>query len=73
MNGAPHINAPLEAFTGAVLATTPIWTTALHEFSVGCATLASVCGAIVGVHGVWRIIRRTRHTRHNDHAGRNAK
>ena len=42
---------------GIVLLTTPFWAEVLYAVDVVAATIASVCGAIVGLVGVWRIFR----------------
>ena len=44
--------------TGIVLLTTPFWAEVLYDIDIVAATIASVCGAIVGLVGVWRIVRR---------------
>jgi hypothetical protein len=44
--------------TGIVLLTTPFWAEVLYAVDIVAATIASVCGAIVGLVGVWRIFRR---------------
>ena len=46
--------------TGIVLLTTPFWAETLYAVDVVAATIASICGAIVGVVSVWRIFRRKR-------------
>jgi hypothetical protein len=46
--------------TGVVLLTTPFWSEFLYTVNIVAATVASLCGAIVGLLGVWRIVRRTR-------------
>jgi hypothetical protein len=46
--------------TGIVLLTTPFWVEVLYAVDVVAATIASVCGAIVGLVGVWRIFRQKR-------------
>lgn len=48
--------------TGVVLLTTPFWAQVLYAVDVVAATVASVCGAIVGIAGVWRIFRQKRST-----------
>jgi hypothetical protein len=48
--GAGIAAAYIQTATGAVLLTTPFV----------AATVASLCGAIVGLSGVWRILRRAR-------------
>jgi hypothetical protein len=46
--------------TGVVLLTTPFWAEVLYAVDVVAATIASVCGAIVGIIGVWRIFQQKR-------------
>jgi len=46
--------------TGIVLLTTPFWAEILYAVDVVAATIASICGAIVGVVSVWRIFRQKR-------------
>ena len=48
------------AATGVVLLTTPFWANFLTTVNIVAATIASLCGAIVGLIGVWRILRRKR-------------
>lgn len=46
--------------TGVVLLTTPFWAEVLYNVNIVAATVASLCGAVVGLIGVWRIIRQKR-------------
>jgi predicted phage tail protein len=46
--------------TGVVLLTTPFWAEALYTVNIVAATVASLCGAVVGLIGVWRILRQKR-------------
>jgi hypothetical protein len=50
--------ASVRTATGAVLLTTPFWAEILYTVNVVAATIASVCGAIIGVTGVWRLVMR---------------
>jgi hypothetical protein len=43
-----------------VLLTTPFWANFLTTVNIIAATIASLCGATVGLIGVWRIVRRKR-------------
>jgi hypothetical protein len=52
--------AYIQTAAGAVLLTTPFWAQLLYTVNIVAATIASVCGAIVGLGGVWRILRRSR-------------
>jgi predicted phage tail protein len=46
----------LQTATGAVLLTTPFWADLLYTVNIVAATIASLCGAVVGVTAVWRIV-----------------
>ncbi len=46
-----------QAATGIVLLTTPFWAQLLYAVNIVAATIASLCGATVGLIGVWRILR----------------
>jgi hypothetical protein len=58
--GAGIAAAYIQTATGAVLLTTPFWAQLLYTVNIVAATVASLCGAIVGLSGVWRILRRAR-------------
>jgi hypothetical protein len=45
---------------GVVLLTTPFWAQVLYTVNIVAATVASLCGAVVGLIGVWRIVRQKR-------------
>ena len=45
---------------GAVLLATPYWAQLLYTINTIAATVASLCGAVVGLIGLWRILRRKR-------------
>lgn len=49
-----------EALVGGALVTTPVWALVLHEVSLIASTVAAVCGAIVGLHAVYRLWKRRR-------------
>ena len=55
---APTVKA--EAIVGGALVTTPVWALALHEVSLVASTVAAVCGAVVGLHAVYRLWKRRR-------------
>lgn len=55
--GASTVAAYVQTAAGAVLLTTPFWAQLLYTVNIIAATIASICGAIVGLTGVWRIIR----------------
>lgn len=46
--------------TGIWLMTTPFWAEFLYTVNIIAATIASLCGATVGLIGVWRIVRQKR-------------
>lgn len=48
----------VEAGIGAGLLTTPLWALILHDISLIASTVAAVCGAIIGIHAVWRMRKR---------------
>jgi hypothetical protein len=48
------------ATAGIVLMTTPFWVHLLTTINLVAAAIASVCGAMIGLVGVWRILRRQR-------------
>lgn len=47
-----------EVAYGAALAATPLWSNLLHDVNLIASTIAAVAGAIIAVHGVYRIVRR---------------
>ena len=52
--------AKAEAAVGGVLITTPLWATLIQDISMIASAIAAVCGAIIGIHAVWRLVRRHR-------------
>ncbi|HEX9465660.1 MAG TPA: hypothetical protein VGB82_23915 [Alphaproteobacteria bacterium] len=50
--------AKAEAVLGGGLMTTPGWVVVFQDISLIASTLAAVCGAIVGLHAVWRLWKR---------------
>jgi hypothetical protein len=61
LNGATSAAADYaQTATGVVLMTTPFWVSLLTTINIVAATIASVCGAAVGLIGVWRILHRPR-------------
>ncbi len=50
-------SAKAQAAVGAALLATPWWASAMELVNYTASTFAVVCGAIIGGHGVWRIIR----------------
>ena len=51
-------HAKVEAVTGVALAIAPLWVTYLNDVSVVLGFVASLCGAVIGMHGVYRLVRR---------------
>lgn len=49
------VQAKLEAAGGAALMTTPIWAMIMQDINLLASTIAAVCGAIIGIHAVWRL------------------
>lgn len=52
--------AKLQIIAGSALAGTPIWVIMLQDVSLIAGAVAAICGAIVGVHGVYRLWRNRR-------------
>lgn len=52
--------AKLEALGGGALMTTPLWAIVIQDVSLIGSAIASVCGAIIGVHAVWRLYLRAK-------------
>lgn len=51
--------AKAEALLGAGLMATPVWAIVVLQYvSLLASVVASVCGAILGVHAVWRLWKR---------------
>jgi hypothetical protein len=48
------MDGKIQVAAGGTLLTLPIWVTTLGELA---AVVASVCGAILGIAGVYRLIR----------------
>lgn len=46
-----------EALIGGTLVTSTFWTPWLDHLITGAHVVAAVTGAVVGLHGVWRILR----------------
>ncbi len=45
---------------GVVLMGAPWWVTWLEYVSVLASAIAAICGAILGIHAVWRLVARYR-------------
>lgn len=50
--------AKFEVVLGGGLVGTPWWATWMESISFGASMVAAVCGAIVGLHAVYRLIKR---------------
>jgi hypothetical protein len=50
--------AKVEAIAGLSLMTTPLWVIWLQDASLIASAVASICGAIIGIHAVWRLWKR---------------
>ena len=55
--------AKVEAAVGGILVATPLWATLIQDISMIASAIAAVCGAIIGIHAVWRLVRRSRKAR----------
>jgi hypothetical protein len=58
MTGGAGSAAAVQTITGVVLVTTPFWADFLTTVNIVAGAIAAVCGAILGVTGVWRLMRR---------------
>lgn len=54
------VQAGAEGAGGTVLMTVPLWQIVLQDISLVASAVAAVCGAILGVHAVYRLWRRRR-------------
>jgi len=52
-------NAPpkVQVAVGGGLMTTPGWMMLFQGISIVASTIAAICGAIIGVYGVYRLLR----------------
>jgi hypothetical protein len=53
-----RILASGQAAFGAGLISTPYWVSLLHEVSLLASAVTAICGAIIGVHAVVRLLKR---------------
>jgi hypothetical protein len=60
LTGGADTAAYAQTAAGAVLLTTPYWAELLYTINAIAATVASLCGAVVGLIGLWRILRHRR-------------
>ncbi len=59
MTGGAGSAAAAQTLTGVVLVTTPFWADFLTTVNIVAGAIAAICGAILGVTGVWRLLRRS--------------
>lgn len=60
MIDATATQAKIEAGIGVGLMTTPAWVFIIQDISLVASCIAAVCGAIIGMHAVYRIMRRSK-------------
>lgn len=58
MNDPVQVQAKVEAVIGAGLFAAPLWVGWIGTVSMVASMIAACCGALVGIHAVWRIWRR---------------
>lgn len=58
-----------EIVLGTGLISAPFWATVLHDVTLIGSAVAAICGAIIGVHGVYRLYVEWR----RKHDGRNSE
>jgi hypothetical protein len=58
VTGGGVADAYAQTAAGLALTASPLWIDFLYTVNIIAAAIAAVCGAIIGVAGVWRIIRR---------------
>lgn len=49
-----------QATLGGVLVTNPWWIDVFSYIAQGASWIAAICGAVIGIHGVLKIIRERR-------------
>lgn len=64
-----RVAAGLEVVTGGLLVSMGFWGPILDNIITGAHAVASVGGAGLAVHGVYRIIKKRRYRRQDDHRG----
>lgn len=53
-----HMGEPIgQITTGVILVITPAWASFLADFNLLAATIASICGAVIGIYGIVRICK----------------
>lgn len=52
--------AKTQTLAGSVAFAAPFWVDLLREVDFVAASVASICGAIITVHGAWRCIKHWR-------------
>lgn len=53
-----RLTAKLELGLGAALVPAPLWVVLVQDVSMIAGLITAVCGAIIGLHAVWRLARR---------------
>jgi hypothetical protein len=56
-------HAKAEAMIGGALMTTPAWAVILNDVNIVASAVAAICGAVIGIHAVWRLWKRHRAAR----------
>jgi membrane protein YdbS with pleckstrin-like domain len=57
------IHVRTEAIGGAVLMTAPFWQIVLQDVSIVASAITTVCGAVLGLHAVYRLWRHRKEQR----------
>jgi predicted phage tail protein len=57
---AERIQSFFEALIGAALVSLPFWNHLVADLTAGFQLVAAACGAVIGLHGVWKIWSRYR-------------
>src|SRR5947209_243218 len=55
-----HIQDWADALGGIAIAALPFWDRTLEQIHLLAGTVATLCGAFIALHGVWRIVKRWR-------------
>ena len=57
---AERIQSFFETAVGAALMSLPFWNHLIADITTGAQFVAALCGAVIGLHGVYRIWRKYR-------------
>ena len=52
--------ALIETFAGMGLMSLPFWSKFLDDVVAGSHYVTAICGALIGIHGVWRLFFRNK-------------